>query len=55
MKSFFNDEVECYTNPSNLRFYILGIAVFAGAVALGWFMSVETWVSLFMDVMTDAV
>jgi uncharacterized protein (DUF983 family) len=56
MKQLFdNTEIECYTNPSNVKFYVLGLAVFAGAVFVGWLLNASTWVALFMDIFTDAI
>ena len=50
MKTLFNEEVECYANPSNLKFWILGITVFAGAVFVGWVMNILPQVITYLDV-----
>ncbi len=55
MKSFFNEEVEGYTSPKNIRTWVLGGAVFAGAVFVGWLLNVAPKIVTFMDVFTDAI
>jgi hypothetical protein len=48
--NLFNDEVEVYTNPSNIKFWILGTAVFAGAVFMGWVLNLLPKIVTFMDI-----
>jgi hypothetical protein len=54
--TLFNDEIEHYTRDySTIKYTILGLAVFAGAVFVGWLLNASTWVALFMDIFTDAI
>ena len=56
MKQLFdNTEIEGYTNPSNVKMWVLSIAVFAGAVFVGYLLNILPKIVLFMDVFTDAV
>jgi hypothetical protein len=54
-QTLFNDEVEGYANLSNVKFYIFGTVVFAGAVFVGYLLNILPKVVLFMDVFTESV
>jgi len=47
---FDNTEVEGYTNSSNVKMWILAIAVFAGAVFVGYIMNILPQVITYLDV-----
>lgn len=46
--SLFNDEIEHYTNESNVKYTILALTILAGIVGIMWVMGEMTLVAEYM-------
>lgn len=49
--NLFNDEIEAYTNPSTVKYWVLALVIFAGMMFMGHIISIMPYIVSCMDLM----